>query len=536
MPSENKFTNETQSLNSQCKIVIYPWVAGIGNSDISDSQLANSSRLEVSSQVLSCTYNKSRTGPAGSFNFTLSNSPGGATNSKGHPTGDWKDIIKRGYWCVIYMSNDGDLRMSNKVGPPAQRASDVKKVRCIGYIQRASVAVTTGEKGETHMVFEVSGSDFGVIYEETSLWHNVFRFEKKLLDSISTSQLSVIGNVRISKVIKTLHNLFYFPLNEPGAQVNNDKSLLSIGLQWLLPKEMVRDLGFQSLPNGTYWGALPGILNIADTEAGIAVSSPTDFLSGNAWQQLLKASIPELHELFTEISDAGVPQLVFRPIPWAIDKSKYPNVGKSISLYKDLASINVPALDLINYNLAEDDHNRYNSFLVTIQTSLIGIEDNISLLQGKGFPKHNKASIRRHGFRPMHISVNTIVRNDELANGSADQRQLVEYNEVIYDYWNNAIFSESGNINKIGTNDVRLGKALTFGSDVPYLNDKRYYIEGYSDNFVVNEKGAAKWVQSVSLTHGLFIDALKGRASFADRNANFPNPGEYTPGGEWGDD
>src|SRR5690606_22118592 len=116
----------------------------------------------------------------------------------------------------------------------------------------------------------------------------LFQFDKIMLDSIAQNKLNITGNVRIHEAMKLIHDLFYFPLNIPGAKVNDNKSLLSIGLQWLLPKEMLMDLGYNlsALSKGTYWGALPDIFKAEKTGAGIAVEKPGDYLTGNAWDQL----------------------------------------------------------------------------------------------------------------------------------------------------------------------------------------------------------------------------------------------------------
>ena len=537
MPQQNnyKFSDVTLNGNSQCKIIIYPWSNDLSNPDISDAELAKATRLDISSQLQSVSFTKNMGSPAGSFSFTLTNSPGIGTQ-------DWKDIIKRGFWCLIYMTNEGDLQLNPDVGPniAKNKLTEAKRIRCIGYIERVGVKLSAMDNKALDVSFTVTGRDIGIVYEETNIWHNLFAFDKIMLDSIAQTALNVAGNVRIHDALKTIHDLFYFPANIPGAKVNDNGSLLSIGLQWLLPKPMLLDLGFNlsALTKGTYWGALPGVFDTTDnggdlypTGAGIAVDKPGDYLSGNAWEQLKRLSVPPFHELFCETRDNGQPRLVFRPIPWGIDNSGYPNNSQYITAYKDLPNVvKVPAVQLYDSDLGEDDHARYNSFLATVSTTLIGIENNVALLKDQGFPDNNAASIRRHGFRPMHVTVDSIVKNEELGNGSADQAQLVEFNEILYDYWNNAIFAESGTIEKWGTNNVKIGKPLEFENDVPYVSTKRYYIEGYTDTFTVDENRNTRWDQQVSLTRGFEKQDLKAKKGFLNRNTPFTQAGQYTKG------
>lgn len=525
---EYKLSNETKHVLPQCKVVVYPWVEGLSDTDISDEKLAKSYRLDISSQVQSVTYSKSMGSAAGSFSINLTNSPNYGSN-------DWKDILKRGYWLVIYMTNDGDLLINSDVGPniAKNRVGEAKRIRCIGYIERVGVRGTVQDNRSIDIGYTVTGRDFGIVYEQTDIWHNLFQFDKIMLDSIAQTALNITGNVRIHEAVKTVHDLFYFPMNIPGAKVNENKSLLSIGLQWLLPKELCMDLGYNlsSLSKGTYWGALPGILDISETGAGIAVEKPGDYLTGNAWDQLKRLSCPPFHELFCELKDDGKPSLTFRPIPWGLNQDKYPQNKKNIQLFKDLKPVvKVPAVDLYDFDLGEDDHSRYNSFLATVSTGLINVEDNISLLTGKDFPRNNSSSIRRHGFRPMHVTVDSIVKNEELGNGAADMIQLTEFNEILYDYWNPAVFSESGSVDKLGTNDVKIGRVMKFNNDVPYMCTKRYYIEGYTDSFTVGDNREREWTQSVNLTRGFEEQDLAAKKGFATRNTPFSGSGDYTKG------
>lgn len=534
-PKEFKYSNETKNVNTQCKVVLYPWKNNLSDPDMEDSKLSEAIRLDISSQIQGVTFQKNMGSPAGSFSIDLTNSPGIGTQ-------DWKDIIKRGYWGIIYMSNDGDLQMNPEVGPnlAKNRLAEASKIRGIVYVERVGVQLSVQENRAIDVGFQVTGRDFGIIYEETNIWHNMFKFDTIMLDSIRLTSLNVAGNVRIHTAIKAIHDLFYFPLNIPGAKVNDNKSLLSIGLQWLLPKEMVADLGFNlsTLSKGTYWGALPGVFDlkenggdISTTGAGIAIDNPGDYLTGNAWEQLKRLSVPPFHELFCETRDNGKPRLIFRPIPWGLDPTKYPKNKDNITLYKDLSPVvTVPAVDLYEADLGEDDNSRYNSFLATVSTGLINVENNISLLDGKDYPKNNTASVKRHGFRPMHVTVDSIVKNEELGNGAADQIQLVEFNEILYDYWNSAVFAESGSISKLGTNDVKIGKIMKFKNDVPYLSTKRYYIEGYTDTITIDENRSVSWVQSVNLTRGFEEADLSAKKGFESRNTSFSGAGEFTKG------
>lgn len=527
MAEQFKLSNATQDVNAQCKVVVYNWKFKTPlKGSLTDTQLSESNRLDISSQIIGCNYSKNMGSPTGSFTITLSNSPGIGS-------GDWKDIIKRGEWCTIYMTQDGDLTMNPQVGPPlkgASRNEEKKKIRCIGFIDRVAPAVSVNENGAFDIVYEITGRDFGVVYEDTTIWHNLFQFDKLLLDSVGSDKLNILGNANLKVVLETVHSLFFNPSKLPGGKAGSkdNKSLVSTALQWILPRQLVLDIFDKTTQGGTFWGEL-NITNFEDTAAGLAVEKPTDFLTGNAWEQLRRAAVTQFHELFTEINDDGIPKLNFRPIPFAIDKSGYKNIGTDITFFKDLPFISVPAIDVINYNLGEDNHGRYNSFLVTVSTGMWNTEDNISILRDSGFPSFNQPSIKRYGFRPMHVTVDSIIKNAQKDGGKSDRNKLIEYNFLLKDMWEKYVFTDSGTIEQIGRNNVRIGKAIVYQTDVPYIATRRYYIEGYDDSYSVGEKGASSWTQTLKLTRGIEEDDLK--KGFADqrRDTKFAQEGEFTP-------
>lgn len=529
----NQLKNDTRNVIPQCKVVVYNWAQPDFEIDPQDNKSLNDTiPLDISSQIRSCTFQKNNGGPSGSFSITLANSTG--ANSVGK--GDWKNIIKRGSWLVIYMSNDGDLRINGKVGDPIQSESEGDKIRCIGYIDRVSVTSEIDDNGAFDIQYDISGRDFGVIYEDTSIWHNTFKFDKTLLDTIEDSNFNVVGITKVHEALDLIHDLFFYPNNIEGAKVNDQDSLTSTALQWLLPRRLLQDIGFYDsvgigiVSPDTYWGSFDQVKNFQETLATVAVDRPSSFLSGGAWEQLKRISVPELHELYTELTPEGLPQLKFRPIPFSINQDGYPTLAPTIKLYKDLDRIQLTALDVLNFNVGEDNYSRYNSFLTTIQTSIIADYDNVSVLQGSRFPLQDQASIKRHGFRPMHPSANSIIAPGK-NGGKANRNLLVEYNEVIKDYWDNAVYSESGVVNIIGSNDIRVGYGLTFDDNVPYVSGKLYYIEGYSDTFSIDDNGAAMWTQEVSLTRGFEIADLEQKdvkGDFDDRSTEFDNEGEYT--------
>lgn len=531
MNIDSKLSDKVVNITPQCKVVLYPWINQVDDDILENADLTKCERLEISSQVINVSYNKTIQNAAGTFSITLSNSPNYGSN-------DWKDIIQRGTWLMIYMDNDNTLTLNPQVGAPDRSNIrwERKKRRCIGRVDRVAVKTSLSPNGAVTVQYVVSGRDFGVVYEDATIWQNVFEFDRIKLDSVATSGLSIIAGKPINEILSLIHDLFMYPMAIEGIQLSEGESLTRVALQFIMPDKLVADLDIAVGGDTPYWGALKDIQKFKPTAAGVSVASPVAFLTGNAWNMLKQHSIPELHELFTELDDSGRPQLVFRPLPFGLSNAAYPTISKYLTMYKDIEEVvTVDGVELVGLDLGEDEHSRYNSFMVTIATQLINNEDNIVFLKNSGFPYHNQDSIKRHGFKPMHVEVNSLIKNGDLTGGEGNRNIAIEYNEVLLDYWQNMIYAESGSINLMGRSDIRIGKVLEFEDNVPYANSRRYYIEGYADNFMVSDTGANSWTQSVNVTHGYEIEDLKdfegGVNNFNTRNVPFRYEGEYTPRG-----
>ena len=516
--------NQVRNIRSQCQVMIYPWRSeALVSAGRSTAVVSDAGRLDVSSRILNVNFSKSLGSPSGTFAFTLANNTGLAAQ------GDWKEIIKVGQWCVIWMSQDGDLELMPEVGVPDGRPPR-NRIRCIGYIERVAAKTMVNEKGAFDIVYEISGRDFGIIYEMTTMWMNLFQFDGIALEA-AAGRLNIIGNTPLNDQMRIMHDLFYAPQRLLPNLNDSSRSITSIARQWLLPRRMVRDVG-SSLRRGqpSFWGNISNNTDFRRSAMSVPVDNPISAISGNVWGKLKGMSVPAFHELFCETHPTrGYPILHFRPIPWRMRSSRYPSVRRFIRAFSANRRVLVNAVDVMSMDLGQDSQNRKNHFLTTIKTTLFNAEDNISNVAGTRFPNENRDSVRRHGFQPMHTDINSLTLNSVLGDGKTNKNLLLEFNEVLYDYWNNAIFFESGNVEMIGNNSVKVGDCLQFGDGVPYARNKLYYIEGYTDTFIVNEQGVGEWMQSVQLTRGVDTVDLRGQGgSVARRNNPYENEGDFT--------
>lgn len=512
--------NETKSINSQCQIVILPWEFNTLTEDLSIANLTSTlPLLDVSKELVSVSFTKSLAEPAGNFEFELPNSR------------DWSEFIQAGTWCLIYMSQDGDLAIP-KQGTDGVTVSQLKdqssKLRCIGYIERVSPKGTIGQDlGEFDIAFTITGRDFGVVYEETEIWHNVIKYEAALIDA-ATAFLNSSTIKTVDGLLDTIHKLFYSPVDLPGISSRlTDFSLAQSALQWLLPSVMIQALNLKVKNSTPFYGNIEGLLVFDKSDASFPVENPLTYLNGNAWSQLKSKSLEPFHELFTETDDEGKPHLNFRPIPWRLTKnSKLGPLEKSVGLFGEIDRVVLPAIDILDFDIAKDNHNRFNLFYAIPRTSLYTAEDNISAI-GNNFPRLLQNSIHRHGLRLMFTELNATINfgKESLNNGL-----LKNYNELNFDYWNNAIFLQSGTLDIIGNNGIKLGKVLEIEKGAPYNSTKLLYIEGYTDSYEVNEEGAGFWTQSLILTRGIEKAVLESLSNITQRQEDFEEEGEFTEG------
>lgn len=531
---------KTVSLTSQCQIIWYKWKEEFVDSNLPYDQVvqrsAAASGFDLSNHLVEgCSFSKTLSSPSGTFSFKLDASQ------------DWREEIRPGQWCLIYMSNAGELKLpdTREADGLPKAPSDLtpfkKNLRGICHIERVAVTTAVDEKGALDVVYEISGRDFGMIYEETSLWFSYFLFEQAVVSSVfgSLKTSQILG---INALLELGHKLFFSPDQVLPAENLKQNSITSITQQWLLPVSMVLALGIDTAGKPSFFGNIVN-LNFKATEVTKFLENPFDIVNGAAWAKLKALAIsPELHELFPETSDDGVMQLTFRPIPFSIDQSAYKKIAKVITPFVDLKStaVDVTSELLITANLGRDEHSRYNHFLLQVLYSYLTLESNISILKnqtglsGKKFPYGNTPSIVRYGFKPMHSEVHSFpaaISGRDAANpkgGATDGQLLLEYNELLLDYWGNAVNLDSGTVSILGQRDVKIGKAMYFDKALENIGDKLFYIEGYTDDFTIDSNGTCSWTQTIQLTRGATMKQLRDKLSAESLQSPTKITGDYT--------
>lgn len=508
LSTQSSTSDIKKDLNAQCQIVYFDWTKkeNLGSSKPNYSALSESTSKDISPYILSYSFSKSMGEAAGSFNLTLKNDR------------DWKEYIKPGTWALVYLSHEGDLPIpephsdSTQLSSPNTSALQQKKdkLRSIIYIETIKASGIM-DNGVFDVTYTLSGRDFGVVYEATEIWLNYLHYD----ETIRNSFLDIIQFAKTQKVHELLakvHDYFISPQKIPGLLSTN--TFVKTGQQWLLPKLLLKILGLSTGFLPSFFGNIEGILAFSPTSADKPTSNSLTYANGTAWEKLKSLSIPELHELYAEMDYNNTPQLVFRPIPWGITPQYYLRLAKNIPFYGTFIlenSVDIPAIDILSFSLTENDHNRFNHFFFDIQNQNHDLDNSLTYLKtptisGKIFPHGQLESIARHGLRRMHVVTDTLITFFE----GVHKDLIKEYNELLYDYYNTAVFLEDGTMEIIGTHGIRIGRCI-YLPDCEYNKGKAFYIEGYEDNFEVDENGTSSWTQSLVLTRGIELDNLFGK-------------------------
>ena len=330
------------------------------------------------------------------------------------------EFIPRGCWCIVMMNQEGNLDLdSNEV-----LDNERPYVRFVGYIDRVAAVSSLSGTGAFDALIEITGKDHGCIYEKTDVW-----LDSTVGEKLSTKPLlqsvNMDGNTRrLDRFIKKFHDLVYHPKLEPSMlkllNARETDSLLTTGNQWILPAKLVSDLEIpmRNRNDGPRWGNLDVINNSRTLFWYFGTTVSEVYASANMWTKLKSLSCSVFNELFTEVDAKGIPQLIYRPIPFAINKSKYELLRGAFPYYVDLAktkdsNVLIDRHELLGFNVGYDDASLSNSFKLELKTDLLGLKEltayYVDSVRNKyNFPRHYKNSIVRHGLRRLHPTLHKI--------------------------------------------------------------------------------------------------------------------------------
>ena len=387
-------------------------------------------------------------------------------------------------------------------------------------IDRVSKSIQTLQDGRRNIVYKISGRDIGKVFSDMTLFldkytiskSNVLAFGDGWKKLLSAKARNFSGSP--DEVVKGLINQFMG--NITGNWPINLK-------QFYIPIELVRSAGKSSAERKAAralniafagWGdlftpskkSILSLLSLSGIQQNISggafkldtvmtlVQSQTNF-----WQILKSCQNPLMNEMFIELNEKGIPTFYFRVIPFIDDTNKkfLFNWKKWGQKREQLEGVGISDSQLINMDLGQSDHERYNYFFLELKTG----EDNKSLFIP--MDTHiNETSIRRYGVKPHIKSADYAYLANFTNKGEAKipEEIVKEWNDFLYGIYNNNPYYESGTITIKGYPKIRVGTNLVIEYDEK--NKYSYYIEGYTDTWEIGENGAFHYVTTVTVTRG----------------------------------
>lgn len=461
-------------------------ILGDGSS-VSDQEITDADVIDIASEdnvVVSFDYDKQIDNASGTFNITLL------------PTKNWLNLVRSGDWISIYLSQDG---------------STDKAVRCLGNIDRVSQVEVINNDGRSLITYQISGRDFGKMFEKYSVWFNAYSPEVAAQQVLLESTFPVVGSTK--DILTKLIDVFMGGALEQQVAAKGIADSTIDALR--IPPQLAEDFGgfsfqdisdqfgpttivFQLTPTTVKFGDI--LVKNFDDVPGYKPTSSANLNVGPLWNMFNQYGNRSVNEIFTELiknkDGLMVPALTLRVYPFTDKDFSSPSGFESIRKFEELDTVEITGDDILGTNIGVADHERFNLFF--LYGDVPSAQGNYeTALYSK--PQINSASIKRYGLNAYIVSTSFMASTEsEFA-----PETLKGWNDLIKHWFLENANLDSGTIQIVGNQNVRVGKRL-FIKNAKTHNNKEFYIEGYSDSW---SYPSGMWVQTLQVTRGkVFTD------------------------------
>lgn len=494
------------SRTAYCKIKVFHYLlqnftlSSKLRAPIDPTQFLQVSTFEATDAVANLTVSKSLTETSGTFEVAL------------YPTQNWKASISPGDWVAIYLYGETESQQA------ASSATDSKNLLVLGNVDRIARALLKDpETDKTTLRYQVSGRNFGKVFETTDIFYNPYQAQERQLDvALQTAGLPITGAPH--KMVGTLLDIFL------GTGATVETGLINSLNQWMLPQPLANLFAAVKQPSPLKVPTLNDILlRLIDEVPGYKADQMlTVDDNGSLFEVIRRASNLAVNEVFVEetrLADcSAVPTLVLRPRPvqspfFANNAGNYlvtinDVLGGAYKSLQQLATesfIELSPVEILHEDVGKDDHSRMNMlwFLTPSSAQFThAAASSITPDSGIGNPVTVNESINRHGLRKFEH----LIEFCQPATGPADLPVidlLQAFIAQLYDQnYANHLY-ESGTIECTGVLEAELGKALIVLSNRPGNEQKRlFYVEGYEHRWT----WPSHWTTTFMVTHGQFLD------------------------------
>ena len=506
----------------------------------------------IEAEVLSMNVNKSIGQTAASFELQLT------------PSQNWKKILAPGDWIIIYMFDDFGTDDRTK-----DTASN-KDIILIGNIDRvARVLSKDQESDKIQLRYQVSGRNFGKVFEDSDIWFDPYSVQVEFLDRVTlpSAGLNIQGSP--DYLVQNLMNVFLGPGgiadNAKTSPLGNWKISPTFAnvfkTLFLSPSNFAAESGLFgpgdviSMRNQDF-AALSDFADSPDTKfydimkfaideklPGFKARHVFTLESNGSLGDLMRSSCNSLvNELYFEEvrGPNGVfPTVVLKPRPVQTPffedtfgeeggAAYLSTIGDNHQTLQDAANTNfveVSQAEIKYENLGKDEHSRFNLFFfkdVKHVEDHLSIVANLSDKRGIANPLFLGASIERNGLKRMEqifefTMTSSISGNQEVVVGGPQVNLFKAFVAQLYDMNAYNHLYDAGTIECSGVLEAELGKVLVLKADPQFGGlDKIYYIEGYEHQW----KFPGQWTTTFTVTHGQWKTIPGDKKIFIDATAD----------------
>lgn len=513
------------SKSSSCRVRVWHYVkqnfgaaTNVSGEVLPFEDLLEVEEFDIVSDVSAININKNINNPSATFSISLL------------PTKNWKGKISPGDWLAIFLYSSYGANKKN---------NETKNLVLLGNVDRITKNAARDEDTDKLTVrYNVTGRNFGKVFENTDIWYDPYQIQKDVIDVIlRQAGLRIQGNP--SELVNAILDIFL----GPGYVVDGINKVAKESTeplkQWKIPSEIVSFIGSSgSLVLGASEGyVFYDILNreIEEDLPGQKIRgtiTPGDH--GNVWGYLERNYNNLVNELFLEeirSQDGNViPTITLRPKPLQtiFFENQFVNTAEGFKplielngKYKTLHDhskenfVEISQSEILYENIGKGDEGKVN--FIYLHSGYKDVYRSTSS-QDIGNPFVNRNFIHRDGLRALEQNLDFIVPERE-ARGKIEIDLFKGFLTQIYDlHFVNHIY-ENGTIECTGVLEAELGKALVIPSTDDSEDKKMYYIEGYQHAW----QYPSTWRTTFEVSHGQFQNESNPFIDVAQNDAGLPD-------------
>lgn len=507
--------------------------------------LTNADIVDVMSDVIACTVDKSKASPIGSFTVILS--PADI---------NYHHVLNPGDHAMIWMRRQSPqgVTKTGALGPKSMYNNDIDSgLKMYGIITDVRRIFATLPDGKKMLRYRVQGTDFGYFFNASVYYNATLASDLKDTLVIPGMAMALYRSARglstnkaygcgsIVNLLLTLYIGTGLPDILGGEDATAKVRSYSPNSELLIPKavaSMFRVPGHRSAKvfsdilnrrvSVENYGenrldpikkrVLPGL-----KEFKIEVGSQYKL-----WSVLRTYSNASMNEMFIDLkpvyydkdkreeaTSSGSyklqPTFVLRQIPFSTVRAHHKLKDIPTTRFVELPRIRIPELFILSENIGRSSSERFN--FIELFGSYPGMPGvNIPLQIAQGNYAIDYGSIKRYGLRALIPKTDYYIPKEGDTQEIASLTLIPKWIRLLADWWLGAHTLETGTFSLVG-----IEEALSLGDNIEIDRkngvNELYHVEHYSHSYSVSPTGEKSFKTTVDVTRGQRVDELPVYAS-----------------------